>query len=133
MYGNNPAYFDLVKQQGLDGIVQKKADSQYQINNQFHDWLKVINYTDAVITGLRKDEFGLLLGIKENNRIKPAGIMEFVTPAVRKQFYNQYQDLVVDENNNFIYLNPKNKCRVKIRNYTKNGLLRIPSFVEYIS
>ncbi|MFE5430258.1 hypothetical protein [Peribacillus simplex] len=135
MYGNSPAYFDLVKQQRLEGIVQKKANSQYQINKRSHDWLKVINYqyTDAVITGLRKDEFGLLLGIEENNRIKPAGIMEFVTPAARKQFYKQYQDLVVDENNNFIYLDPKIKCRVKFRNYTKKGLLRIPSFVEYIS
>lgn len=135
MYGNSPAYFDLVKQQGLEGIVQKKANSKYQIGKRSHDWLKVINYqyTDAVITGLRKDEFGLLLGIEENDRIKPAGIMEFVTPAARKQFFSQYQDLIVDENKKFIYLDPKIKCRVKFRNYTKNGLLRIPSFVEYIS
>ncbi|MGE6717552.1 hypothetical protein ACQKGD_09255 [Peribacillus frigoritolerans] len=95
---------------------------------------KVINYqyTDAVITGLRKDEFGFLLGIEVDNRIKPAGIMEFITPVARKQFYNHNQDLIVDENNKFIYLDPKIKCRVKFRNYTKNGLLRIPSFVEYI-
>ncbi|MGE7637629.1 RNA ligase family protein [Peribacillus frigoritolerans] len=95
--GNSPAYFDLVKQQGLEGIVQKKANSHYQINKRSHDWLKVINYqyTDAFITGLRKDEFGLLLGIEENNRIKTAGIMEFVSPVARKQFYNQYKDLIV--------------------------------------
>ncbi|MCT4475905.1 hypothetical protein N0U24_01865 [Peribacillus frigoritolerans] len=50
----------------------------------------VINfqYTNALITGLRIDKIGLLLGIEENNRIKPAGIMEFVTPADRKQFYS---------------------------------------------
>lgn len=53
--------------------------------------------------------------------------MEFVTPVARKQFYNLYQDLIVDENNKFIYLDPKIKGRVKFRNYTKNGLLRIPS------
>lgn len=135
MYGNGPAYFELVKQQGLEGIVQKKANSKYQIGKRSHDWLKVINYqyTDAVITGLRKDEFGLLLGIEENNQIKPAGIMEFVTPAARKQFYSQYQDLIVDENKNFIFLEPKIKCKVKFRNYTSTGLLRIPSFIEYIS
>ncbi|PEJ25913.1 hypothetical protein CN689_25870 [Peribacillus butanolivorans] len=72
----------------------------------------------------------MLLGIEENNRIKPACIMEFVTPAARKQFYNQYQDLIVEENKKFIYLDHKIKCRVKFRN--KNGLLRIPSIVEYI-
>ncbi|MFB7641466.1 ATP-dependent DNA ligase [Peribacillus butanolivorans] len=135
MYGNGPAYFELVKQQGLEGIVQKKANSKYQIGKRSYDWLKVINYqyTDAVITGLRKDEFGLLLGIEENNRIKPAGIMEFVTPAARKQFYSQYEDLIVDENKKFIFLEPKIKCKVKFRNYTSAGLLRIPSFIEYIS
>ena len=134
MYGNGPAYFDLVKQQGLEGIVQKKANSKYQIGKRSQEWRKVINYqyTDAVITGLRKDEFGLLLGIEENNRIKPAGIMEFVTPEARKQFYSQYQDLIVDENKKFIFLDPKIKCKVKFRNYYKSGLLRIPSFVEYI-
>ncbi|MBT2646953.1 hypothetical protein J7E52_09510 [Bacillus sp. ISL-34] len=95
----------------------------------------VINYqyTDAVITGLRKDEFGLLLSIEENGRKKPAGIMELITPAARKQFYNLYYDLIVEGNKKFIYLDPKIKCRVKFRNHTKNGLLRIPSFVEYIS
>ncbi|WP_028392737.1 ATP-dependent DNA ligase [Bacillus cihuensis] len=135
MYGNSLAYFELVKQQGLEGIVQKKANSKYQINKRSNDWLKVINYqyTDAVITGLRKDEFGLLLGIEEGNQLKPGGIMEFVTPAARKQFYSQYQDLIVGENKQFIYLDPKIKCKVKFRNYTKAGLLRIPSFVEYIS
>ncbi|MCM3170354.1 hypothetical protein M3617_27025 [Peribacillus frigoritolerans] len=134
MYGNGPAYFELVKQQGLEGIVQKKANSKYQIGKRSQEWRKVINYqyTDVVITGLRKDEFGLLLGIEDNNRIKPAGIMEFVTPAARKKFYSQYQDLIVDENKKFIYLDPKIKCKVKFRNYTKAGLLRIPSFVEYI-
>lgn len=54
MYGNGPAYFELVKQQGLEGIVQKKANSTYQIGKRSQEWRKVINYqyTDAVITGL---------------------------------------------------------------------------------
>ncbi|MFD4931855.1 hypothetical protein ACFWMS_23710 [Peribacillus butanolivorans] len=134
MYGNGPAYFELVKQQGLEGIVQKKANSKYQIGKRSQEWRKVINYqyTDVVITGLRKDEFGFLLGIEDNNQIKPAGIMEFVTPAARKQFYSQYQDLIVNENKKFIFLEPKIKCKVKFRNYTSAGLLRIPSFIEYI-
>jgi DNA ligase 1 len=81
---------------------------------------------------LRKDEFCLLLGIEEDNKIKPAGIMEFVTPDAKIKFYSQYRDYIIEENKKFIYLDPKMKCRVKFRNYTKAGLLRIPSFVEYI-
>ncbi|MEK5364109.1 hypothetical protein MHB45_27355 [Peribacillus sp. FSL K6-5616] len=42
MYGNGPTSFELVKQQGLEGIVQKKANSKYQIGSRSHDWIKVI-------------------------------------------------------------------------------------------
>lgn len=35
-------YFNLVKEQGLEGIVSKRKDSTYQINRRSHDWLKVI-------------------------------------------------------------------------------------------
>ncbi|PLR81834.1 hypothetical protein CVD25_15305 [Bacillus canaveralius] len=135
MYGNGQAYFDLVKQIGLEGIVLKRADSKYQIKKRSHDWLKVINYqyADAVITGLRKGEFGLLLAFEEDGKLKPGGIMEFMTPAAKKEFYGQYHDLIVDEDKKFTFIEPKIKCRVKFRNYTKSGLLRIPSFVEYIS
>jgi DNA ligase 1 len=135
MQGNGEAYFNLVKQHDLEGIVLKRANSKYQVNKRSKDWLKVINYkyADAYITGLRKDEFGLLLGIEDNDRIKPAGIMEFVVPEAREQFYIQYKDLIINEDKKFIHLDPKLKCRVKFRNYTKAGLLRIPSFVEYIS
>lgn len=135
MYGNAEAYFDLVKENGLEGIVMKRADSKYQIDKRSKYWLKVINYqyVDTLITGLRKDEFGLLLGIEEGSKIKPAGVMEFMSLSDRKTFYNSYKDLVLNENDKFIFLDPKLKCRVKFRNYTKAGLLRIPSFVEYIS
>lgn len=135
MQGNGEAYFNLVKQHDLEGIVMKRASSKYQINKRSKDWLKVINYkyTDAYITGLRKDEFGFLLGIDDDDRLKPAGVMEFVTPEARKQFYSQYKDLIIGEDEKFIHLDPKIKCRVKFRNYTKAGLLRIPSFVEYMS
>ncbi|MDQ0859696.1 hypothetical protein [Bacillus sp. V2I10] len=39
LYGNAAAYFDLVQQNGLEGIVQKRADSKYQINKRSADWL----------------------------------------------------------------------------------------------
>lgn len=135
MYGRGNDYFNVVKEQGLEGIVLKKADSKYQINKRSNDWLKVINYqfADAFVTGIRKEEFGLLLGLEESGKIKPAGIMEFMNPAAKKLLYDSYRDYILDENNKFIFLDTKIKCRVKFRNYTKDGKLRIPSFVEYIS
>jgi DNA ligase 1 len=130
--GNAEQYFELIKQHDLEGIVQKRADSTYQINKRSHDWMKVINYKyeNVYVSGLRKDEFGLLLNFENG---KYAGLMEFVTPEGRKDFYKQYRDLIVEENDKFIYLNPKLKAKVKYRNLTKKGLLRIPSFVKWVS
>ncbi|MFB3168484.1 RNA ligase family protein [Neobacillus sp. 179-C4.2 HS] len=130
--GNAVQYFELIKQHELEGIVQKRVDSIYQINKRSSDWLKVINYQyeDVYISGLRKDKFGLLLNFNDG---KYAGLMEFMPTANRKEFYRQYSDLIVEENEKFSYLDPKLKVKVKYRNLTKKGLLRIPSFVEWIS
>jgi DNA ligase 1 len=70
MFWSGDAYFNLVKDHGLEGIVMKRADSSYQINKRSKDWIKVINYqfTDAYIIGAKKDEFGLLLGLEKGKK-----------------------------------------------------------------
>ncbi|MDQ1005431.1 ATP-dependent DNA ligase [Neobacillus niacini] len=87
-------------------------------------------YQNVYISGLRKDEFGVLLNFENGDY---AGLMEFMAPLGKKELYKQYNDLIVEENDKFVYLNPKLKAKVKYRNLTKKGLLRIPSFVEWIS
>ncbi|RFU61283.1 hypothetical protein D0466_18910 [Peribacillus glennii] len=53
--------------------------------------LKVINYqyADVFYTGLRKKEFGWLLGVEEKGLIKLMGVMEFVSPEPRKEVYRK--------------------------------------------
>lgn len=128
--GNGTQYFDIVKQHDLEGTVQKRANSKYQINKRSKDWLKIVNYKyeSVYICGLRKDKFGLLLNFENGDY---AGVMEFMTAKDRKEFYTQYKDFIVKENDKYIYLKPQIKVNVKYRNLTKNGLLRIPSFVEW--
>lgn len=128
IYGNEMNYFDIIKQNGLEGIVMKKADSRYDIGKRSNSWLKVINYQyeDIYITGLRKGEFGLLLSFLDG---KPAGLMEFMPPNNRKTLYSMYK--VISETDKFKFIEPI-KCRVKYRNLTKKGKLRIPSFVEWL-
>jgi DNA ligase 1 len=72
--GHGSPFFDLVQQQGLEGIVLKRKDSRYEVGKRSNSWLKVINYQyeDLLITRLRKGEFGLLLSFLDG---KPAGIM----------------------------------------------------------
>ncbi|MER2005939.1 MAG: ATP-dependent DNA ligase [Psychrobacillus sp.] len=128
--GNGVQYFELVKQLDLEGIVQKRVNSQYQINRRSNDWLKVVSYKygNVFISGLRKDKFGLLLNYENGNY---AGVMEFMTEKDRKEFYNRYKEFVIGENEKFIYMKPELQAKVKYRNLTKRGLLRIPSFVEW--
>ena len=125
--GHGSAYFDLVRQQGLEGIVLKRKDSRYEVGKRSQSWLKVINYQydEVMITRLRKGEFGVLLNFLNG---KPAGLMEFMPAAERKNLYRMKK--VVSEDDKFMFIEPI-KCRVKYRNLTKAGYLRIPSFVKW--
>ncbi|TSB47113.1 ATP-dependent DNA ligase [Alkalicoccobacillus porphyridii] len=126
IHGNASAYYELVAQMGLEGIVVKNPHSSYKINTRSKEWLKVINYqyADVFITGYRKSEFGLLLTDAEG---KPLGIMEHMGP--RKEYYSRVKDL--EDQGEFVRHEPI-RCQVKFRNYTKNGYLRIPVFVSFI-
>lgn len=131
LYGRAEDYYGLVVAQDLEGIVQKKASSLYAVDKRSYDWLKVINYkyTDIYIRGLRNEDFGLLLSFEDGRH---AGLMEFMAPKNRKEFYKKYNQHVISEDKSFVYFDPI-KCHVKYRNLTKKGLLRIPSFVSWSS
>ncbi|MCK6208480.1 RNA ligase family protein [Bacillus infantis] len=130
--GHGQQYFDLIREQELEGIVLKKMDSKYSPGTRSDQWLKVINYqyTNIWITGLRKNKFGVLLSFEDGS---PAGIMEFMKPADRKRLYEEYRKYVRTETEDYIYLDPKLKGIVKYRNLTKKGYLRIPSFEQWIA
>lgn len=128
--GHGANYFDAVKAQSLEGIVLKRKDSRYEIGKRSHNWLKVINYqyAEVFVTGFRKKEFGWLLADAGGRYL---GVMEHGVPPVEKQ--RVYRAPISKETDNFSYLVSPIKCRVKFRNYTKEGKLRIPSFVKCIS
>lgn len=125
--GHGSPYFDLVQQQGLEGIVLNRKDSRYEVGKRSQAWLKVINYQfeDVLITGIRRGEFELLLTFLDG---KPAGLMEFMPLDERKKLYRHQK--VISEDNKYTQIEPV-RCEVKYRNLTKAGLLRIPSFVQW--
>jgi DNA ligase 1 len=127
--------FTQIKTRGMEGIVAKRKNSIY-VSSRSASWLKIINWTyvDVYITGYRKKEFGWLASvISENGRFKPVGIIELgVTPTHRMAFYGIRNALVTGEDKDYVYLEPRIKGRVKIRNWTRNGQLRSPSFVEFV-
>ncbi|WJV20771.1 RNA ligase family protein [Rossellomorea marisflavi] len=131
MYGKGVDYFDVVKDHDLEGIVIKNANSLYKPNTRSQEWLKVINYkyTNAYVGGLRKGDFGVMLMDKEGEYL---GLMEFMPIHERKVLYAAHKSLISHETDSFIYLKPELQIKVKYRNLTKKGLLRIPSFEEWI-
>ncbi|WP_339292751.1 ATP-dependent DNA ligase [Paenibacillus sp. FSL W8-0187] len=132
--GAGEALFEQMVNRKLEGMVGKRKNSLY-VSSRSPAWQKVINwsYTDVIITGYRKDEFGLLAAVQnESGDLRSAGIIEYATQATRKEFYSMSRSLVTGEDKKFIYLNPTIRGRVKYRNWTKSGLLRTPVLTELI-
>jgi DNA ligase 1 len=128
-------FFSLVSQQNLEGIVLKKKDSSYQVGKRSHDWLKVINYHyhEVRLTGVRKGEFGWLIGLEEKGNVRPAGIIEFPAPSdARKAVWSIVNHAKTHEDKEFIYLEPAIAMRVKSRGFTKRGMIRLPVFQEFL-
>lgn len=131
LVGNGSAYFDLVKQQSLEGIVLKRADSKYEIGKRSDKWQKVIAYDmgEYFIAGYRKEEFGWLLS--DGSRV--LGVMELGVPTEeRKAGWRVFQQLKTKETKDMVYLQPLIKCVVKHRGFTKNNMLRLPVFEKFI-
>lgn len=129
------ALFSQMEVQELEGMVGKKQNSIYE-SRRSASWQKVINWTyaEVFITGYRKGEFGWLTSVvTESGRLRPTGIIELgVSPKAKNAFYGVSKSLVTGEDKNFVYLEPRIRAKVKTRNWTKNGMLRSPAFVEFI-
>lgn len=124
----------LICEKKMEGIVAKLKDSKY-VSRRSHDWLKIVRYEEAevFISGYRKEDFGWLAQVEKNGKKRPAGIIELgVPPKHKKAFHQIAKQLVTGEDKNFVYLEPRIKAKVKMRNWTRNGMLRTPSFVDFV-
>ncbi|WP_239613886.1 ATP-dependent DNA ligase [Cohnella mopanensis] len=128
--GAGNSMFNAIREKKLEGIVAKKKTSKY-VGRRDANWIKIINYTDAVvqITGYRKNQFGWLT----QYRNKPTGILELAVPvAHKKALYGVAKALVTGEDRDYVYLEPKISARVRFRNWTRAGMLRTPEFVDFV-
>ena len=70
---NGKDFFELAKQEQLEGIVAKKKDGLYHIGKRTHDWvkIKVMQDEDLYVCGYQLDENGkvkdLILGYYDDN------------------------------------------------------------------
>lgn len=125
--------YNRLVEQSMQGMVAKKKDSPY-VSRRSHDWLKIMNYQykDVWITGYRKEGFGWLAQADDHGRQRPVGMIESgITPRQNKEFHEVSQQLITGEDNQFIYIQPLIKAKVKFHHWTRHGFLRKPSLVEF--
>ncbi|MEK5400613.1 ATP-dependent DNA ligase [Paenibacillus sp. FSL K6-2859] len=135
--GDGEALFKQIEKVGMEGVVGKRKNSVYETGRRSHAWQKVINWTyaDVFITGYRKQEFGWLAAVPSGSsgKLRPAGIIELGASTIHKQaFRGVAQQLVKGEDKEFVYLEPRLQAKVRMRNWTKSGMLRSPVFTEFI-
>lgn len=135
--GAGEALFEQIKTRGMEGVVAKRKNSIYETGRRSHAWQKVINWTyaEVFITGYRKQEFGWLAAVPSgtSDKLRPAGIIEFGASPLHKQaFRGVAGQLVTGEDKEFVHLEPRLRAKVRMRNWTKSGMLRTPVFEQFI-
>ncbi|QUL57594.1 ATP-dependent DNA ligase [Paenibacillus tritici] len=135
--GAGEALFEQIEARGMEGVVAKRKSSTYETGRRSNAWQKIINWTyaEVYITGYRKQEFGWLAAVPSgtSGKLRPAGIIEFGASPLHKQaFRGVTGQLVTGEDKEFIHLEPRLRAKVRMRNWTKSGMLRTPVFEEFI-
>jgi len=122
----------LTQTYGIEGICEKEPNSTYNLNTRSENWRKLVNYkvTNCVITGFKKNDFGLYIANEED--LQPLGTCEFMAPKYKKVLYEVTKSIVVDEDTEKVTLKPLIICKIKHIGFTKNGYLRTPAFQEFI-
>ena len=145
---NGISFFKAAVQNDLEGIMAKKADSEYYAGKRSNEWLKIKNHktADVIICGYtapagsRKYFGSLVLGIMKNKILVHAGHAGTGYDDDKlKTIFNLLQPLVqtdspfkekVTGNNNITWVKPKIVCEVKFTEWTQDEKLRHPVFLR---
>jgi bifunctional non-homologous end joining protein LigD len=145
--GKGNEFFKAAINQGLEGIMAKKANSIYQVKERTKEWVKIkVNQRQEVIIAgytqprnTRKFFGSLLLGIYDGDELVYVGHTGsgFNTKSL-EMIYNKMQPLVVDEspfprtpktNMPATWVRPKLVCEIKFTEWTKDRMARHPIFM----
>ena len=133
------AFYELAKQQNLEGIVAKRKDSRYYFDKRTKDWIKCKNLKDDdyVVCGYIPKENGMtsiVLGQYADGRLTYKG---HVTLGVGGEGFCKIRALPELEapafaapsgNENAVWVEPVLCCTVRYMEKTESGGLRQPVF-----
>lgn len=141
-------FFKVVREQGLEGIVAKHAQSVYQIGKRSRQWLKMKTRLtqEAVIAGFtdprgRRKSFGtLILGVYEGKKLVHIGrsgggfsarllreIRERLDPLIQSQCPFAAEPA---SDTPVTWVKPELVCEVTFHGWTDEGLMRQPVFLR---
>lgn len=133
--GAGTKLFNAIKKLDMEGIVAKKINSKYLVNERSDNWLKIKNYKSGyfIILGyINKEEshvISLVLGEYLNKKIVYVGkvILGKKRNLADKILKMKKSKAVVKiKDKDVIYIKPEIKCLIKYLERTENGLLRQP-------
>lgn len=141
---NGKETFDFAKKNNLEGIIAKKKNSVYT-GKRTDDWLKIKCYArqEFVIAGYTTSDknsvlSALLLGYYKNKKLVYAGkVGTGFDEKDRKDLVDAFQNSIAKDCtfsdkikvNNAVWLKPKFVAEIQYAEFTKDNLLRQPSFV----
>lgn len=136
---NGTAFYNLAKQQELEGIVAKRKDSRYYFDRRTKDWIKIkyLKDDDFIVLGYVPKENNMnsiILGQYKNNQLIYKG---HVTLGVGGEPFRKIKSLdetscpfseVPKGNENAVWVKSELVCTVKYMMKTDNGGMRQPVF-----
>lgn len=138
---------EIIKLDGLEGMMAKRADSTYEEGRRSRSWLKIklANTQEAVIAGYtapresRKYFGALILGVYDKKKLRYIGHSGTgFTDKMLKDLYAKMQPLVTDQspfdekvpvNAAVTWVEPELVCNVKFSEFTDEGIMRHPVFM----
>lgn len=140
-------FFEVAVKEGLEGIMAKRADSQYHPAVRTQQWLKIKTHRrqEVVIGGFTKGRnsrqyFGaLILGVYDNDELIYIGHTgSGFNQKSLGEMYKKLQPLITDTcpfrkkpktNMPAIWVKPKLVAEVKFQEWTNENILRIPIYL----
>ncbi|RYG01798.1 MAG: DNA ligase, partial [Chitinophagaceae bacterium] len=144
--GKGVAFFKEASKNHLEGMIAKKADSEYHSGARSKEWLKVknINTDEVVIAGYTaprgsREYFGaLILATKKTGGWKYAGHTGTgFTEKILRELFSKMKPLIrktspfdeqVKVNDTVTWLKPQLVCNIKFTERTRDGLFRHPVY-----
>jgi bifunctional non-homologous end joining protein LigD len=150
-FDDGDALLRAAKQQGLEGVVAKRADSRYAAGRRTRDWLKIKTHgrQEFVIAGYTKGQgrragrFGsLVLAVVRDGELSYAGncgtgfkdrdideLLAKLRPLERKSPpFREVPKMPKVRKGDVVWVEPKLVCEVEFVEWTHDGRLRAPSY-----